>query len=152
LTRLELGKVFFFVLANSSSQSIHIGWDATQAAFPAWKRPHYAAPSNPFLTPIGIDDNSYAPRVLLPAFDPAIFDKPYDDGRYLCNVPGCESTFTRIGDRNRHVKSKHNKTLHFCLIPGCKKSFEEGGKGYTRQDKLQEHMQKKHAALAEAAV
>jgi hypothetical protein len=188
LTGLELGKVFFFVLANSSSllpivrlktAPVHyLGqpfWGgsavlsnsaicstrvidftdneaADEHAFFAWQDPYYAIPGNPFLGPNGIDSNSYGPEVLLPAFDPTIFDKPYNNGRYLCNVPGCESTFTRLGDRNRHVKSKHDKTPHFCLISGCEKSFERGGKGYTRQDKLQEHMQKKHAATGEAAV
>jgi hypothetical protein len=96
-------------------------------------------------------NNSYPAEDLLQALDPALLDEPFN-GRFLCNVLGCESTFTRLGDRNRHVESKHNVTLHFCLVPGCEKSFARGGKGYTRKDKLQEHMQRKHAALVKAAV
>jgi hypothetical protein len=138
---------------NNDNNFVQEGALSTEEhAFPGWQHPYSAAPSNPFPDPIDTDHNSYPPEGFLPAFDPAIFDKPYNNGRYLCNVLGCKSTFTRLADRNRHVNSKHNNTPHFCLILGCEKSLERGGKGYTRQDKLQEHMQKKHAVSAEAAV
>jgi hypothetical protein len=76
------------------------------------------------------------------AFDLAIYDKPFNDGRYLCNVLGCPKSFTRKADRDRHVQSWHNcATLHFCPVPRCKKSL---GKPYSRKDKLQEHMRTKH--------
>jgi hypothetical protein len=101
------------------------------------------------LAPFAINGNSHPVEDLFSAFDPALLDKPFD-GRFLCKVLGCESTFTRLGDRNRHVESMHNKALHFCLVPGCEKNLRRGGKGYTRKDKLQEHMQKKHAGLAMA--
>ncbi|KAH6691809.1 hypothetical protein BKA61DRAFT_584818 [Leptodontidium sp. MPI-SDFR-AT-0119] len=109
---------------------------ARPLTWPGLGSPHaLAAPS----------DNSYSVYNWLPALDPAIFDKPYDDGRYLCNVPGCPVTFKRKADRNRHVEPKHNNaTLHLCPVRGCVKSL---GKPYTRKDKLQEHMWKKHAGL-----
>jgi hypothetical protein len=100
---------------------------------------------NPVSTPFAIVDNPYLGEDLARAFDPAIFDKPFD-GRYLCNVPGCPLTFTRKADRDRHVQSWHYcATLYFCPVPGCKKSL---GKPYSRKDKLQEHMRKKHGGRA----
>jgi len=60
----------------------------------------------------------------------------------------CPQTFVRDYDRVRHENSKHNNgpapAARVCLINGCPKS--QGG-GYTRADKLTEHMWKKHAAL-----
>jgi hypothetical protein len=50
------------------------------------------------------------------------------------------------------VESKYNITLHFCLVLGCKKSFARDEKGYTYKDKLQEHIQRKYAALVKAVV
>jgi hypothetical protein len=93
-------------------------------------------------------DQSYPVEGLLQVHDPAIFDKPFLDGRFLCNVLGCPSTFARKADRDRHVQSWHNcATLHFCPVLGCVKSL---GKPYSRKDKLQEHMRKKHATPAQA--
>lgn len=58
---------------------------------------------------------------------------------------GCAITFSRDSDRVRHEQVKHgNRPLYLCEIPGCAKSV---GTGYTRKDKLTEHMWKKHAAL-----
>jgi hypothetical protein len=50
------------------------------------------------------------------------------------------------------MESKHNITLHFCLVLGYKKSFIRGEKGYTCKDKLQEHIQRKHAVSIKAIV
>lgn len=65
---------------------------------------------------------------------------------FACTQPGCQALFKRDTDRIRHEASKHgiNGMLHFCQIPGCPKSF---GAGYTRKDKLTEHMWRKHADL-----
>jgi hypothetical protein len=65
---------------------------------------------------------------------------------FACTQPGCQAMFKRYTDRIRHEASKHgiNGMLYFCQIVGCPKSF---GAGYTRKDKLTEHMWKKHANL-----
>lgn len=60
---------------------------------------------------------------------------------FACTQPGCQAVFKRDADRIRHEASKHgiNGMLHFCQIVGCPKSL---GAGYTRKDKLTEHMWK----------
>ncbi|KAF8861418.1 hypothetical protein BDZ45DRAFT_774688 [Acephala macrosclerotiorum] len=123
--------------APSQSSSLNMGFDRAGA------RTLFSNEGNPFLAPC----NFYPIEDQPPAFDPAIFNKPFN-GRFLCNVPGCPKTFTRKADRDRHVQSWHNcATLHFCPILGCKKSL---GKPYSRKDKLQEHMRKKHPAQPQA--
>jgi hypothetical protein len=64
----------------------------------------------------------------------------------LCNYPTCVQTFKRDADRSRHEQSVHfkNPGLHLCPIAGCPKSY---GKGYSRPDKVTEHLWKKHANL-----
>jgi hypothetical protein len=86
----------------------------------------------PFLA---INNNSYLVKDLLQAFNLAFLDKLFNR-RFLCNVLGYKSTFTRLGDQNQHMESKHNITLHFCLVPRCEKSFVRGEKGYIHKDKL----------------
>ncbi|KAL2073903.1 hypothetical protein VTL71DRAFT_11229 [Oculimacula yallundae] len=64
----------------------------------------------------------------------------------ICTQAHCNETFTRDSDRIRHESGVHgiNRLLHLCQVPGCVKGH---GAGYTRKDKLTEHMWKKHAAL-----
>jgi hypothetical protein len=59
---------------------------------------------------------------------------------------GCFATFKRDPDRVRHEAAVHgiNKATYLCHIVGCNKS--QGG-GYTRKDKLTEHLWKKHGNL-----
>ncbi|CZT12615.1 uncharacterized protein RCO7_04009 [Rhynchosporium graminicola] len=65
-------------------------------------------------------------------------------GHFSCTQ--CMTTFKRDSDRIRHESSIHgtNRLLIICHIQGCNKSQ---GWGYTRQDKLVEHLWKKHANL-----
>jgi hypothetical protein len=64
----------------------------------------------------------------------------------LCTQFGCFVTFKRDADRIRHEAAVHNinQALHLCQVPGCPKGQ---GKGYSRADKLTEHMWKKHGDL-----
>jgi hypothetical protein len=64
--------------------------------------------------------------------------------RFQCNH--CQKTFRRDADRVRHENSVHFSLpgVLLCSVAGCPKSQ---GAGYRRQDKLTEHMWKKHAAL-----
>ncbi|PMD18657.1 hypothetical protein NA56DRAFT_242173 [Hyaloscypha hepaticicola] len=65
---------------------------------------------------------------------------------FLCHYPTCRQTFKRDTDRSRHEQSVHfnNPGLHLCPIAGCPKSY---GKGYSRPDKVTEHLWRKHANL-----
>ncbi|PVH71636.1 hypothetical protein DL98DRAFT_596763 [Cadophora sp. DSE1049] len=124
--------------ALSQSSSPDMGFDRARASH-AW-HPQAPKEGNPFLTPFIFYLVENPPLAL----NPAIFDEPFN-GRFLYNVLRCPSTFKRKADRDRHVQSWHNRaTLHFCPVYGCEKS---SGKPYSRKDKLQEHMRKKHAGL-----
>jgi hypothetical protein len=63
-----------------------------------------------------------------------------------CYQFGCFATFKRDPDRIRHEAAVHgiNKATYLCHVVGCNKSQ---GVGYTRKDKLTEHLWKKHGNL-----
>jgi hypothetical protein len=65
-----------------------------------------------------------------------------------CTVLGCSATFKREPDRVRHEAAVHGINqllqLYLCPVNGCPKSQ---GSGYTRKDKLTEHLWKKHGNL-----
>ena len=63
-----------------------------------------------------------------------------------CMQPNCDAVFTRDADRIRHERARHgaNHGLHLCPIPGCPKAQ---GRGYSRADKVTEHLWKKHGNL-----
>lgn len=66
----------------------------------------------------------------------------------LCTHDECTKTFERKSDRARHSRTVHgvNRVLHFCPIQGCPKS-QGHGQGYSRDDKVTEHLWKKHENL-----
>jgi len=68
------------------------------------------------------------------------------NARHQCTHSPCTKTFKRDYERIRHEASVHriNRRRHLCPITGCSKSH---GKGYTRSDKVTEHLWKKHANL-----
>jgi hypothetical protein len=65
---------------------------------------------------------------------------------FPCAQPGCNKSFRRDSDRTRHQNTIHSARLghHLCPISGCSKSH---GAGYSRADKVTEHLWKKHANL-----
>jgi hypothetical protein len=68
-------------------------------------------------------------------------------GAIMCTQSPCSVTFKRDADRIRHERAVHRvnqETLHLCAVPGCPKGQ---GAGYSRADKLTEHMWKKHGNL-----
>jgi hypothetical protein len=79
-----------------------------------------------------------------PGFVPNVV--PQSPGVIPCNFPTCPKTFKRDSDRTRHEQAVHLKLpgFHLCPIAGCQKSC---GKGYSRPDKVTEHLWKKHANL-----
>jgi hypothetical protein len=104
--------------------------------FPSFE-PSYQAGSN---TP-SILGGGTATASLPPSVPPVV-------GRVLCLWGDCTSTFGRLADRNRHVNSVHlgvsQGQAHLCPIVGCDKSY---GKGYSRADKVTEHLWKRHGDL-----
>ncbi|KAE8448920.1 hypothetical protein EG329_008716 [Mollisiaceae sp. DMI_Dod_QoI] len=67
-------------------------------------------------------------------------------GLMRCAYPPCTKRFNRNYERVRHEDSVHrnNQGAHLCPIAGCDKSQ---GNGYSRADKVIEHLWKKHADL-----
>jgi hypothetical protein len=65
---------------------------------------------------------------------------------FPCAQLGCTQSFQRDSDRTRHQNTVHSarQGLHLCPVPGCPKSH---GAGYSRADKVTEHLWKKHADL-----
>jgi hypothetical protein len=65
--------------------------------------------------------------------------------RFPCTQAPCVETFARDADRVRHEKSTHfpQYGAHLCPVAGCPKSY---GAGYSRPDKVTEHLRKKHGA------
>ncbi|TVY91585.1 hypothetical protein LAWI1_G007217 [Lachnellula willkommii] len=63
-----------------------------------------------------------------------------------CTQPGCPATFRRHYERSRHEATAHGvkQGVHLCPVAGCSKSQ---GAGYSRADKVKEHLWKKHAGL-----
>jgi hypothetical protein len=66
--------------------------------------------------------------------------------RVSCSDTACSKSFTRDADRIRHENQVHRTQpgLHVCPIIGCPKSL---GNGYSRADKVVEHLWKKHGDL-----
>ncbi|PQE07362.1 C2H2 finger domain protein [Rutstroemia sp. NJR-2017a WRK4] len=73
---------------------------------------------------------------------PPTATQPAPGQRVPCTL--CTRTFGRTSDLTRHMTSIHHvgpQVLHLCNVLGCPKSF---GRGYSRQDKLKEHLKKVH--------
>ncbi|KAI1121792.1 hypothetical protein F5Y10DRAFT_288041 [Nemania abortiva] len=58
--------------------------------------------------------------------------------------PDCGKLFVRNQDLNRHVRSIHCGERHDCPVAACPNNR---GEGYSRPDKLKQHMDKKHRSL-----
>lgn len=67
--------------------------------------------------------------------------------RFSCSQPGCSKTFSRKDSLRRHEKGRAHCLvwgLHMCHISGCRMSR---GKGFSRHDKVIEHLYMQHADL-----
>jgi len=78
--------------------------------------------------------------------DPQALGIPVVPSAHPCTQIGCPATFRRPYERARHETAVHgiNRVLHHCPIVGCPRSQ---GTGYSRADKVKEHLWKKHADL-----
>jgi hypothetical protein len=73
----------------------------------------------------------------------------YAGGRYLCQWPACSVSCRRQPDWYRHFQSKHFNIRWFCDEPGCDKG-RHPFMGYSRQDKVTEHIKAKHMGSVNA--
>ncbi|TVY32582.1 hypothetical protein LSUB1_G007783 [Lachnellula subtilissima] len=103
----------------------------------------------PVVSGLGPVDDDVAVQTLAPAATPAVAPvivaaPPLANPRIPCTL--CTQTFVRASDRIRHENSKHLNIpgAHLCPLPGC---FKSHGGGFSRADKLTEHLWKKHAGL-----
>ncbi|TVY20639.1 hypothetical protein LARI1_G004560 [Lachnellula arida] len=89
------------------------------------------------------NDNS-PPPFTLPAAPPAVSPASIAPQRIPCTF--CPHTFARASDRTRHENSKHLTIpgTHLCPVPGCVMSR---GNGFSRADKVTEHLWRKHGGL-----
>jgi hypothetical protein len=94
-----------------------------------------------FPDPSGSVATQQAPLGLPPALE-----QPPPPQSFPCAQPGCTESFKRDSDRTRHQNTVHSarQGLHLCPVPTCPKSY---GAGYSRADKVTEHLWKKHADL-----
>ncbi|PMD12829.1 hypothetical protein NA56DRAFT_452885 [Hyaloscypha hepaticicola] len=86
--------------------------------------------------------NLPGPQLLAPAL--AATNAASPTLRFQCTM--CTRAFKRDFERTRHEASVHgiNRRLHLCSVPGCPKSH---GTGFSRTDKVTEHLWRKHANL-----
>ena len=61
--------------------------------------------------------------------------------RYVCLEANCDRTFSRPSDLDRHLKSRHYLPTFNCPVDDCDR---KGGKGFSRKDKLRDHLRQKH--------
>ncbi|TVY38972.1 hypothetical protein LOCC1_G006389 [Lachnellula occidentalis] len=96
-----------------------------------------------------VNDNiaAHPPIPAAPPAAPPLAAPPLPITRIPCTF--CTHTFVRDSDRIRHENSKHLNIpgAHLCPVPRCSKSH---GRGFSRADKLTEHLWKKHAGLGYA--
>lgn len=93
---------------------------------------------------IGLFSNTSASLEIQQA-PPALYQQLPLPG-FPCQL-GCGKTFKRDADRARHENSRVHRIVqghHLCPITGCRKSQ---GIGFSRSDKVTEHLWKKHADL-----
>jgi hypothetical protein len=66
---------------------------------------------------------------------------------HRCVWFGCNKTFSHSADSNRHFLAKHGEPIkYFYRVAGCNRA-RGIWKGYCREDKLMEHMKKRHTGI-----
>lgn len=59
-----------------------------------------------------------------------------------CDFPKCPSTFGRVADRDRHMRTVHSKSKPYpCDVRNCTRG---GNNGFSRKDHLWEHKRNYH--------
>jgi hypothetical protein len=87
-----------------------------------------------------------SPNPLISARNTVLAQQAVDASSTFPCQYGCNRVFVRSADLDRHNSTVHgiNRGTHLCPVSNCIKSQ---GSGYSRADKLKEHMWKKHADL-----
>lgn len=118
-----------------------IGYDWPQFSVPSLDTIANSSDDVNFLVPNWLQDSA-------PAFV-AAQAQPHQATAARVQCPTCNSTFKRDSDFRRHTASKHQAYhgVHLCSVAGCSRGQGTGFPGYTRADKLTEHMWKKHGDL-----
>ena len=76
-------------------------------------------------------------------------DVPNNSGpdRFVCLMPGCPVTCSRVGDLDRHYMARHQspglKPEFKCHVEGCNRKENP----FTRKDKLREHLRNIHYSI-----
>ena len=71
------------------------------------------------------------------------------NSRLPCPRAGCNATFGRSYELNRHERTVHLSEGQFWrTVAGCKRTEHSGGKPFTRLDKYKEHARKVHGMAA----
>ena len=67
------------------------------------------------------------------------------NGKFHCDAPDCKAAFKSMADLKRH-SAMHciNPVMHSCEKPGCDRV---GDNGFTRKDKLRDHLRQKHKGM-----
>jgi hypothetical protein len=71
---------------------------------------------------------------------------------HVCDWPGCEKSYIRTGDLDRHIWTIHENPSHYlCHFRRCPRSIK--GRGFGRKDKLIDHLKsRKHDLSHEDAL
>lgn len=82
-----------------------------------------------------------------PALPLVVASPPHIGSRPQCSQLGCSRIVEGKYELARHEATVHgtNQALHLCPVAECPKGF--GFRGYSRADKLTEHMWMKHEDL-----
>ena len=91
----------------------------------------------PITTVAPVHNSSPTPANAAPTLGPNLCNQ-----RFPCS--NCSQTFKRDKDRIRHENNVHQLTIHLCPVVGCVKNL---GPGYSRADKVTEHLWKAHGNL-----
>ncbi|RPB11943.1 hypothetical protein P167DRAFT_574863 [Morchella conica CCBAS932] len=87
-------------------------------------------------------DSSTYPKKSLNTRGPHQCHRPKRGLRIICLTSNCMKEYVNKNDFNRHYKTVHGlkQLLVYCTIAGCKR----GGKGFSRQDNLTQHLRIVH--------
>jgi len=133
--------------ASSSHDDFNM-WNAAYEPRVSTKQPGFDIQNKPsefkswnIKVPTSFDRSMFPSNPAPPAPAPA---PPAPAPGFQCTH--CTRTFKQDSDRVRHESSNHgiNRALHLCPVPGCPRS--QGG-GYSRADKVTEHLWKQHTNL-----
>lgn len=123
---------------------LHDSWGMFSGALPGTQDPLGYVPA-----PVDLNyftDLDFSAPIPLTPITQQTFVAPDVPNVFPCPQIGCSAQFKRPYERARHEIAVHgsNPGTHLCPVAGCPKGR---GVGYSRADKVKEHLWKKHAHL-----